>query len=604
MSSCQGELAPLPRFTFSWGDAGCRECGAPLRVRLTKTRAVLSAAYGEFIARERQGYCPRHPELPLVRSAHLSRIVAGGAKIAYDVLVRVGLQRFMECRQCEEIAVELSRRCGVEVPPRTVSHLAQKFIAYFVVVHRESTALLRRDMRDRGGYILHIDGTCEEGSRILLVCMDSISGQVLESHKIGSENADEVQVVLKDVRRDWGLPLAIVHDLRQSLITAAGEVFKGVPQFICHYHLAADVGKDILLPHVDRLRRLVRRTKVRPKLRALVRSLKDSAVSKESGELTVAPVIGLRSMAKLREQCTPEIARGTAHALASWILAFSRTGEGYGFPFDMPYLALHERIVEVHRVLSEPSGCWPQGKRGPLAPLKRLMDILGRVAASEHTAEFRRIVAETGRDLAIFERLRAALRICPKGGKRRRNDEGAPSSLSPKRHEAVLRKVRRVLQTRARPDNPSQRASRIVVQHLDKYWDFLFGHVLTKGSQKITVPRTNNVEERLFRVVKGQCRRLHGRGHLSRDIDAMLPATPLVLNLRNSGYCETVYGGAEVDRIAARFSVVDPAGPAGLLENWRREKLSVRIPRKLETQKTLPRKLARFIAVAVRVLQA
>ncbi len=563
-----------------------------------------SVTYGEFVARERQGYCPRHPQLPLVRSPQLARLVAPGARIAYDVLAHVGLQRFLECRQCEEIAVDLSRRYGIEVPARTVSHLARKFVAYFAVVHQESTALLRKDMRDRGGYVLHVDGTCEEGSRVLLVCMDSISGQVLESRKIGSENAEEVQGVLEDVRRHWGRPLAVVHDLRQSLSTAAGEVFEGVPQFVCHYHFAADVGKDILLPHVDRLRHLVRLTKVRPKLRALVRSLKDSVVAKESGELTVTPVLGLRSAAKLREHCTPEIAQGAAHALASWILAFDRTGDGYGFPFDMPYLTLYERIEEVYRVLSSATSSWPRGQHGPLASLKRLQDILAAVTASEHTAELRKVAAETRRDRGVFEHFRTALRICPKGGKRRRNDEGASSSLSPRRHETVLRKLRALLQGRAHRHGPTQRASRIVVEHLDKYWDFLFGHVLPRRSGKITVPRTNNVQERLFRVVKGQCRRLHGRGHLSRDIDAMLPATPLVVNLRIPGYLETVYGAIDIDSIVARFSVVDPAEPAQLLESWQREQLAVRIPRKLETQKTLPRQLAPFIALAARQLQA
>ena len=134
--------------------------------------------------------------------------------------------------------------------------------------------------------------------------------------------------------------------------------------------------------------------------------------------------------------------------------------------------------------------------------------------------------------------------------------------------------------------------------------DFLFGHVLPKRSgKKKIVPRTNNVQERLFRTVKIQCRRLHGRGQLSRDIDVMLPATPLVVNLRLPAYCETVYGGVDVDKIAARFSVVHPAGPAALLESWRREKFAVGIPRKLESQKSLPQKLARFIAVAARELR-
>jgi len=599
----RGELAALPRFTFSWGDVACTKCGEALHVKVTKTRTVRSVTYGEFVAKERQGGCPRHPQLPIVRSCELARIVAPGARIAYDVVATIGIQRFLKYRQYEEITVELSRQHGIEVPLRTASHLAQKFVAYFTVVHQESRSLLRRDMRDRGGYILHVDGTCEEGSRVLLVCMDSLSGQVLESRKIGSENAEEIRGVLQDVRRDWGGPLAVVHDLRQSLITAAGDVFKGVRQFVCHYHFAADVGKDILLEHVDRLRRLLRRTKVRPKLRALVRSLKDSAVDQESGEPSVTPVIGLRSTAKLRERCTPEIAKGAAHALAAWILAFSRTGGGYGFPFDMPYLVLYERIEEVYGVLSEASSSWPRGTRSPLAPLKRLRDILARVCASEHTAEFQRIVADARRDRRVFEQFRSALRICPKGGKHRRNDEGAPSALSRKRHEKVLRRLRTVHRRRVRRDGPTQRASRIVVEHLDKYWDLLFGHVISKRSRKLTVPRTNNVQEQLFRTIKSQCRRLHGRGHLSRDIDAMLPATPLVANLRIPAYCETVYGGRDVERIAARFSTIDPARPANLLESWRREKLLVGIPRKLEAQTALPQKLARFITVAARELR-
>lgn len=558
--------------------------------------------YGEFAARELYGGCPRHPQLPLVRSSRLARIVASGARIAYDVIASVGIQRFLEYRQCEEISIELSRRYEIEVPPRTVSQLAQKFVAYFAVVQKESTRLLRKSMRDRGGYILHIDGTCEEGSRVLLVCMDSISGQVLEAEKIGSENVKEVTGVLKTVLRDWGRPLAIVHDLRKSLITAAGEVFNGVPQFVCHYHFAADVGEDILKTDVDRLRNLVRRTKVRPMLGALIRSLKDSAVNADSSEPAVASIIGLRSTAELRETCSPEMAKAVAHALASWIMAFSRAGDGYGFPFDMPYLTLYERIEDVYRVLSKASDSWPSGRRNPLAPLKRLHDILARVTASEHTAEFRSLVAETKQDRRIFEQFRSALRVCPKGGKRRRNDEGAPSSLSRKRHEAVLSDLRERLRRRASRDGPTKRASKIVVQHLDKYWQYLFGHVLSKRSRRI-VPRTNNVQEQLFRTVKSQCRRLHGRGHLKRDMDAMLPATPLVLNLRIPTYCELVYGGLDVDKIAERFSAVDPAAPAKLMEGWRREKFAVGVPRKIDSQKGLPQRLARFISIAFRELR-
>lgn len=592
----------MSRFTFSWEEQGCCKCRQPLQVRLTRRRTVFSVTYGKFVAIERQGYCPDHPDLLPARSRKLPRIVAPGCNMSYDVIARIGLARFLECRQCEEIQIVLSRQYGIEIPVRTISDLSQKFVAYFQVVHQESIQLLRKAMRQRGGYILHIDGTCEEGSRVLFVCLDSLSGQVLESRKISSENAAEVEQVLREVRRNWGCPLAIVHDLRKSLINAAGKVFSGKAQFVCHFHFAADVGKDILSPHVNRLRNLFRHTKVRPKLRALCRSLKTFATAGDSDEHILSTILEMQSTKNLRDLSTPEAVKGTVHALASWILAFSHNGDGYGFPFDVPYLTLYDRILEVNNVLHKTSTNWSVKKQGPLGTLKRLKDILDIVVVDEH-AKFCTIVEEMRRDRKIFEQLRSALKICPKGGTQRRNDDGASSLLSSSRHKAVLTKLRESLERKARAGSTSQKACNIVVEHLNKYWDYLFGHVLKKRPEKIVVPRTNNVEESLFRTIKRQCRRLHGRGHVSRDIDDMLEAAPLVLNLRNASYCEIVYGGTNFQSIAERFSAVDPNAPTQLLKNWRQDKISVRLPRKFERLTSLPQRLARFIGVAFKKLQ-
>lgn len=599
---CREDVAPLPQFSFALKDHSCRRCKRQLHVRRTRSRKVISTTYGTFSASEQHGYCPRHSKLPPTRSRELSRIVAPGANHAYDVIVQVGLERFLKCRQNEEIRIALSRRFGIGLSVGTISHLALKFLAYFSTVHKESIHLLRADMHHRGGYILHVDGTCEGGSGVLLVCLDSLSGQVMESRKISSENHEEVKGVLKDVRRNWDIPLAIVHDLRRALISAAGEVFKGVPQFICHYHFAADVGKDILSPHADRLRRLFRSTRVRPQLRALIRSLKNFATSKDTPDHRVIGILELRSQKKLRNSCTPENAKGAVHALASWILEYHQDGEGYGFPFDMAYLDLYKRIVHVHKALCQTIKIWPNRKRGPLGTLLRLKEILDTVRKSDNTPEFRKIIKETKRDLVIFERFRSALRICPKGGKNRRRDEGAPRMLSKRRHKDILKKLRAALQRKVRSGSSSKRASEIVVRHLNKYWNLLFGHVLRKGTKRIVVPRTNNVEEGLFGIVKRQCRRLHGRGHLSRDIETMSPAAPLVMNLRNTSYCDTVFGGRESVKIAQRFSSVDPKAPAELLKTWRQEKVSTQLPRKLVRSKSLPIKVARFLAVAVNEL--
>jgi hypothetical protein len=510
----------------------------------------VSLAHGKFAAVEEQGFCPNHPRLPAVRSRELARLVAASCNVAYDVVVRVGFARFIECRQLQEIRAELLRHHAIDLSVRTIGYLALRFVAYFQVVHEQSVPLLRGDIRKRGGYILHIDGTCEEGSRVLLVCFDSLSGQVLESRKVGSENTDEVRGVLNDVRRDWGVPLAVVHDLRQSLIAAAGAVFRGVPQFVCHYHLAADVGKDILGRHVDQLRRLFRRARVRPRLGALCRSLKAFAITDGGEDHVVSQILGAKTPGDLERLVSPESAKGTLHALISWILAFSRSGEGYGFPFDLPYLTLYQRVADAHRLLDRVSVIWPDKTSDALSKFKRCKEILDAVVLGEESDEFLRVVEEIQRGRRVFERFRAALRICPKGGTSRRNDGDGPNTLNSDSHKAILQRLRTSLRREQRRNTTTARACRIVVDHVNKYWRFLFGHTVRRRPTPIVAPRTNNVEERLFRSIKRQCRRLHGRGRLTRDVDAMTTGTALLLNLRNPSYCETVYGGATPQALA------------------------------------------------------
>lgn len=603
----EGSLA-VPRFVFRWSDedrvCAHSECDNPLLVRATRRRTVVSLAYGKFVAVVREGACPSHPGLRPVRSRELTRLVASGSNVAYDVLVRVGVLRFLECRQLGEIQADLSRRHGVEVPVRTIGHQARRFVAYVQAVHEQSVSLLRQDMVRRGGYILHVDGTCEEGSQVLLVCLDSLSGQVLESRKIASESREEVRRVLVDVRRDWGEPLGVVQDLRSTLLKAVGEAFPGVRQFVCHYHLAADVGKDILAGHVDRLRRLFRRTKIRPKLGALCRSLREFAVEADGGDHVVGSLLTDCGGEELEGGVTPRTILGTVHALASWVLAFSRTGEGYGYPFELPYLVLYERVVKVYDALARIDTSRPAKATEPAGKLRRLKTILASVVEGEHAEEFSRIVDETRRDQKIFERFRAALRICPKGGKHRRNDEGAPATLSPTCHKEVLADLRSSLERRALRDEGAAKACRIVIDHLTKYWKYLFGHRVKTGPHSIVIPRTNNDEERLFRTVKRQCRRLHGRGHLRRDVDEMPEGTTLVQNLKNAEYCKTVYGGSDPESIATRFSKVDPRIPADLQRGWKRERRATRLPRKLEALQDLPERLGPFLAVAARELES
>lgn len=486
-----------------------------------------------------------------------------------------------------------------------MNYLARKFVAYFQIVHEESVGLLRSAMRKRGGYILHIDGTCDKGSRVLLVCVDSLSGQVLDSRKISSENHEEVLGILKAMRKNWGIPMAIVHDLRKAFFSAVREAFPGVPQFACHFHFVADVGKDILSVHQSKLRTLFRCEKIQPRLRELVRSLKTFAVSKDSQEHVINSIVNQRSKKKLQAICSPETIKGSIHALAAWVLAYRRDGQGYGFPFDMPYLNFYERILIAHEALHDMDQTWPNKKKqtkGPFGSLYKLRTILDKVVIGEAASEFQQMVVDTKRDRNIFTQLRRAMRICPKGQRHRSNDEDTPKTLSEKHHKAILKKLRASLVKHAHKDEKKKRACNIVVTHLDKYWDYLYGHTLKRGPRKTVVPRTNNFVEGLFGTVSRQCRRLHGRGHIGRDLETMPASTPLILNLNNTSYCETVYGGNSPEQIAERYSKVDPNRVTNLMTTWRTNTLSSKLPRKLEKLKSLPRQVSRFLSVAAKTL--
>jgi len=53
---------------------------------------------------------------------------------------------------------------NVFISEREVSYLGRKFIIYLALAHRQSRPNLRNLTARKGGYILHVDGTCEGDS--------------------------------------------------------------------------------------------------------------------------------------------------------------------------------------------------------------------------------------------------------------------------------------------------------------------------------------------------------------------------------------------------------------------------------------------------------
>jgi hypothetical protein len=209
---------------------------------------------------------------------------------------------------------------NVFISEREVSYLGRKFINYLAIAHRQSQPGLRDLMTRRGGYILHVDGTCEGDSPNLFCGLDEISELVLDTIKIPSEKKEQLVPFFQHIKDQYGEPKALVHDMGRGIIAAVEEVFAGVADFICHFHFLRDLGKDLMLDEYTTLQKHLRKFKVRPLLRQRAKYLeqKINPACQSIDEIIVSIESG--SWQTTSFENIPLI---TTYALIQWILAGS-----------------------------------------------------------------------------------------------------------------------------------------------------------------------------------------------------------------------------------------------------------------------------------------
>ncbi len=228
---------------------------------------------GEFLARNTVLECPRCGSI--YTSKKLEELVSPGCNQGYDILVYVGKSIFLKHRNEKEIKTEFERR-GITISLRGISYLAKKFIVYLAIAHRQSSVRLKQAMDARGGYILHLDGTCEGDSPHLMSVLDGISETVLDNSKIPSEKAERIIPLLNRIKKNYGVPLALVHDMGKGILSAVKKVFPDVKDFICHFHFLRDIGKDLFGKENDIIRNRLSHHGVQGQLRKKVIVLKNA----------------------------------------------------------------------------------------------------------------------------------------------------------------------------------------------------------------------------------------------------------------------------------------------------------------------------------------
>ena len=115
---------------------------------------------GGFCAHETILHCQRCKRV--FPADDLRRLVADGCNFGFNVMDYVGKAGFLRFRTDEEIIEEL-RPKKISISPSEIAYLEKKFIVYLALAHSQSSQRIREAMQARGGYILHLDGTCEGG---------------------------------------------------------------------------------------------------------------------------------------------------------------------------------------------------------------------------------------------------------------------------------------------------------------------------------------------------------------------------------------------------------------------------------------------------------
>jgi len=546
----------------------CPVCGGLMHVQKTLRRHGVTLEHGAFVARETTRVCAagcrKDGALVTERAEALTSRLPPKGTVGYDVIVFVGLARFVEYRQREEIRASLAQR-GIDLSAGEISVLCRRFLAYLEALHETRSPELRSALEHDGGWPLHVDATGEDGRGTLLVVLAGWRRWVLGAWKVPTERAEVILPRLRGVVSRFGAPCAIMRDLGRAVTEACedlvAELEHDIPILACHLHFLKDVGGDVLGDAHDQLRALLRRFKLKSALRAFARDL-----GRALGTEIAQARRGLRDwQARSGEgHVLPDGRAGLAcvRAIAQWVLDYHADGNDQGFPFELPYLDLHDRCRAACRAADAFLRRPPADVRVRKA-LERLRRILHPVQSQ---VPFEKVARTLRVRAAIFVELRDALRLRPKPAGR--NATGSPlitleqAAAELRDVEAAVAALTTALVERRPERGPAQderQAIDIVLAHLTRHGARLFGHAIelpaSVGGGIRLVERTNNCLEGLFDDMKRGERRRSGRKVLTQDLEQLPPAAALATNLRSADYVAILCGS--LDKLPQAFAQLD-----------------------------------------------
>ena len=507
---------------------------------------VSTLEIGEFQAHETILHCDLCKRI--YASNELRKLVPEGSNFGFDVMMYVGKEAFLNHRNDKEIIQELKPE-NVSISDSEVAYLERRFIVYLAFAHNQSSQRIKEAMDARGGYVLHLDGTCDGDSPHLMTGLDEISGFVLQNVKIPSESSERIIPFLEKIKEEYGSPVAIVSDMGKGISNALKEVFPGVPHFLCHFHFLRDIGKDLLDKENDVIRKRLRKHEIISKLRKRAQALKQIIDSNPELVDTYHTDFENGKLSNCALELAPVV---STYTLIRWALDGKKQGGGYGFPFDRPYVTVVQRLRLLYDHLERLGDIRLRGEWRDNRPFFKARIDLKKVVSD---AVLRQAMTDIESKIDVFDKLRDAMRITVDDQHRGLNDGGEDVDIKTIKQGVETFRHWLLNDDRYSHDNDYEK----MIAQIDRYWENLFADPITVDTHhgKVTFQpqRTNNILERFFRDIKRGHRRKSGTNSMSKKLRAMLADTPLVKNLENEGYVKIILNGKAT--LEERFSEID-----------------------------------------------
>ena len=511
-----------------------------MKVVKSQEKTVVTLDIGPFYAKETVLCDPS--DNTIYRSRQLRSLTPYRCTYGYDVLVFVGYSLFIHCQTEHKIIEQLAYK-NVSISQREIGFLGKKFITYLAIAHQQSRQRLNQFMSQKGGYILHLDGTCEGGSPHLFTGMDGITQIVLDNIKLPSEKAELIIPFLKRLKEEYGDPIALVHDMGKGILSAVLTVFKDIPDFICHFHFLRDIGKDLYETEYAKIRTRLKKHKIRGLLRAKAKVL-ETLIEKDAQLATnLLKYIAKGKINRIPLDKMPVIA---SYVMIHWALDTTGQLEGYGFPFDCPHLVFYQRLkILYNSVVTADHTQFDKRFFTLERPLNKIIN----------DQQLKSSARQIEKKMTTFKQLRQALSITVLQNTKGLNDDGEGTDI-----KSIAEKVKLFRDKVMADKTQSQMKSyQKMIKQIDKYWDKLFADPITvetsSGQVAIQPQRTNNILERFFRDLKRRNRKRSGTISLNKRLKSMLADTPLIKNLDNPDYMRIILDGNET--LEERFEKID-----------------------------------------------